>query len=134
MPDEADYVSPQSIAVQGVPRDFPDPDLLPNLIDNWFTRYNPYLPLLHRPTFEQSVAHGLHLRDLNFANVLLLVCSIGARYCSNDERVRLPGSSAHSAGWRWYAQGQIHAELSPAMPCVYDLQRYAVSMFLLAAS
>ena len=44
-------------------KDFPPPDLLEKLIDLYFKNMNDYLPLLHRPTFEQGVREGLHLRD-----------------------------------------------------------------------
>ena len=86
------------------------------------------MPLLHRPTFDKSVKEGLHLKNLNFAPVFLLVCAVGARY-SDDPRVRLDGvKSHHSAGWKWFEQVQIMKRSLLAPPTLYDLQLYCVSM------
>ena len=52
---------------------FPPPDLLNTLISLYFAHMNDLLPLLHRPTFEQSVREGLHLRDEGFGSTVLLV-------------------------------------------------------------
>ncbi|KAF9022054.1 hypothetical protein BDZ89DRAFT_1137589 [Hymenopellis radicata] len=41
----------------------PDPDLLASLVDLYFLRENSFLPLLHRPTFERSLAESRHLYD-----------------------------------------------------------------------
>ena len=55
-------------------RDFPPPDLLWKYVDAYFSKIHLYIPLLHRPTFEQDVKDNLHLRDPRFAAVVLLVC------------------------------------------------------------
>ncbi|KAJ7495899.1 hypothetical protein B0H11DRAFT_876933 [Mycena galericulata] len=83
---------------------FPDPDLLPVLVNLYFEEVNCLVPLLHRPTFARKVANNLHLIDSRFAATLLMVCSLGARH-SNDSRVVLEGqTTCYSAGWRWYSQ------------------------------
>ena len=73
--------------------DFPPDDLMPALWDLFFTRCNMYMPLLHRPTFEQGIADGLHLRDEGFGSTVLLACAIGARF-SGDPRVLLEGTES----------------------------------------
>jgi hypothetical protein len=70
------------------------------------TNANTFSPLFHRPTFECSISEGLHLRDPSFGGVVLLVCAIGSRYV-DDPRVKQPGESHASAGWRWFAQVDI---------------------------
>lgn len=60
--------------------EFPEPDLMPQLVDLYFSEMNLIYPLLHRPSFIHSVTAGLHLRDEQFAAILLLVCAIGARH------------------------------------------------------
>lgn len=70
------------------PEAFPPHDLMMELVDHYFRRYNIYLPLLHRPTFERNIKDGLHLRDEAFGSTLLLVCAMGSRF-STDERVLL---------------------------------------------
>ncbi|EAU83262.2 nuclear protein [Coprinopsis cinerea okayama7 len=86
---------------------FPEPDLMANLISLYFKRVNLYMPLLHRPSFERSVAEGLHLTNDSFAGTVLLVCAIASRF-SDDTRVLLDGEeSFHSAGWKWFEQVQV---------------------------
>jgi hypothetical protein len=105
---------------------FPDADLLPSLLDAYFTHTNSFLPLIHRPSFEKSIADGVHLRDESFGGTLLLVCAIGAQH-SEDPRVFIEGSnSLHSAGWKWFEQVRLLSKLVSRQPTVHDLQNYAV--------
>jgi len=102
-------------------------ELALHCIDLYFQYTNLYMPLLHRPTFEECVKEGLYLKDNKFAPVFLLVCAIGARY-SDNPRVRLDGiESHHSAGWKWYEQVQIMNRSLVIPPTLYDLQVYCVS-------
>ncbi|KAF7305959.1 Fungal-trans domain-containing protein [Mycena chlorophos] len=83
---------------------FPPPDLLKALVDIYFTQINIFCFLLHRPTFESSLADGLHLRDHRFGSIVLAVCALACKN-SPDPRVLLPGvSDEHSAGWEWFSQ------------------------------
>ncbi|KAJ7738152.1 fungal-specific transcription factor domain-containing protein [Mycena metata] len=108
---------------------FPPAAMLNDLIALYFMHQNLYVPLLHRPTFERSVAEGLHLSNGGFAATVLLVCAVASRWSTDsevgllsaDERV---GAGNLSYGWQWfdqarYAGGHI---LGPAT--VYDLQYY----------
>ena len=120
---------------------FPPDDLLRDLIDLYFAQYNIYAPVLHRPTFEQAIQDGLHLRDSGFGAVVLMVCALASR-CSDDPRVLLdaeeinakvrgqPASQKtyHSAGWVWFMQVQrSKLAMSFLPPCLYDLQVCYVS-------
>ncbi|KAF7320549.1 Zn(2)-C6 fungal-type domain-containing protein [Mycena chlorophos] len=73
---------------------FPPLPLMQDLIDLYFIHTNIYMPLLHRPTFEQSVRDGLFLRrrDDSFASVLLLVCAIASRW-HPDPHIGAPGGT-----------------------------------------
>lgn len=105
---------------------FPDPDLLASLVDLYFTNVNTFLPLLHHPMFEKSLADNVHLRDDGFGAVVLLVAAVGARY-SDDPRVALAGTDAlHSAGWAWFNQVQMVRRSLFSPPSLYDLQIYCV--------
>ena len=89
-------------------------------------------PLLHRPTFEQSLAENLHLSDPKFGGVVLLVAAVGARF-SSDPRVFVPGTDpAHSVGCTWFHQVQIVLRSFYDLPSLYDLQIYSVRHKLLA--
>ncbi|KAJ7168915.1 fungal-specific transcription factor domain-containing protein [Mycena filopes] len=107
--------------------DFPDDDLLASLIDLYFSAVNPFLPLLHRPTFDAAVHSRLHLKHAAFAKTVLLVCALGARY-STDARVPLPHRPAEdTAGWRWFDQVKLSGHVLHAHPTLYDLQSYCLA-------
>ena len=77
--------------------EFPPPDLLNELVRLYFVHLDVCVSLLHRPTFERSIAAGLHHSDVGFAGVVLAVCSVASRY-TGDERVLLEGyPSRHSS-------------------------------------
>lgn len=108
--------------------DFPPLDLLETLVDLYFDLSNPYMPVLHRPTFMRQVATGLHKVDVSFGNLVLTMCAIGARY-SDDLRVILPGTDMQSAGWYWF--NQVRGRSSGIMmhngsSRLYDLQSVCV--------
>ncbi|KAJ6589038.1 fungal-specific transcription factor domain-containing protein [Mycena capillaripes] len=85
---------------------FPEPDLLRSLVDLFFARVNIVLLLLHRPTFEKSLASGLHLVDQKFGSTVLGVCAVSAKY-SDDPRVILEGTNTRlSSGWKYFCQLQ----------------------------
>ncbi|KAF8800208.1 hypothetical protein BYT27DRAFT_7227519 [Phlegmacium glaucopus] len=113
---------------------YPDADLMPSLIDAYFVQFNPYLPLLHRPTFEKSVAEGLHLTDTGFGATLLLVCAHGSRY-SDDPRVLADGSDTlRSAGWKWFEQVNAYRTSLYNRTSLYELQMHALHILFLQSS
>ena len=106
---------------------FPETDLMKKLIDLYFVNFNQYLPALHRPTFDRSVAEGMHLRNRNFGYVLLGVCALGSRYC-DDPAVLEPESPEFSAGWKYFRQIRPIPTTYSAAPSVYELQTICVSI------
>ncbi|KAJ7864824.1 hypothetical protein B0H14DRAFT_2735785 [Mycena olivaceomarginata] len=87
-----------------VPQVFPPADLLRDLVDIYFTQMNIFLFILHRPTFEKSVAEGLHLHNPDFGATVLAVCALASKN-SPDPRVILPSEQGElSAGWEWFRQ------------------------------
>ena len=101
---------------------FPEPDLLSDLINLFFTHNNTVLPVLHRPTFESDLAEGKHHRDSSFAVVLLCVCACAARL-SDDPRCYIDGSQDRdSAGWRWFNQMRFVPNTAFNPMTVSDLQ------------
>lgn len=108
--------------------DFPALDLLSDLVALYFKHTNLLAPLFHRPTFDRSVADGLHHQNDGFARVLLLVCAVGAKF-SDDPRVLLEGMSDwHSAGHKWYSQVEVSPVWGQGTATLYDLQMHAVSI------
>ncbi|KAJ7657154.1 fungal-specific transcription factor domain-containing protein [Mycena polygramma] len=98
------------------------------LIEQYFTHQNIYLPLLHRPTFERNIADGLHLRNDGFAVTVLLVCAIGSRWDTD------PGVADHARGWEWFDQvGQVKSQLY-MQASLYDIQYYSLAVQFLDGS
>jgi hypothetical protein len=112
---------------------YPDDDLMPSLIDAYFQHFNIFLPILHRPTFEKSVAEGLHFSDSMFGATVLLVCAHGSRF-SEDPRVLAKGSDNHrSAGWKWFEQVNVFRNTLYKRTTLYELQMHAVNAFVTLA-
>ncbi|KAF7363846.1 Fungal-trans domain-containing protein [Mycena sanguinolenta] len=83
---------------------FPPADLLRDLVDIYFKEVNIFTFILHRPTFEKSIADGLHLRNPEFGAVVLAACALASKH-SPDKRVLLPSEQGElSAGWEWFRQ------------------------------
>lgn len=119
------------LQLQETPRfAFPESDLMNSLIELFFENSIRYLPILHRGTFQQQLKSGLHFTDEGFASVVLLVCSLGARF-SDDTRVLLGDTDSwYSAGWKWFSQVQKnHKLVNLRPPRLFDLQICAVSCF-----
>ncbi|KAH0832830.1 hypothetical protein J3R83DRAFT_11755 [Lanmaoa asiatica] len=117
---------------------FPDEELGMRLVYLYFVHMNPLAPLLHRPSFERKIMHGVHLRNTAFGAVYLLVCAIASRY-SDDPRVILDsveyGISGHSAGWKFFEQVQMVRRTLLGPPCLEDLQTYCLcALFLQGTS
>ncbi|PBK78576.1 hypothetical protein ARMSODRAFT_873708 [Armillaria solidipes] len=113
---------------------FPDNDLLWSLIGLYFTESNIFLPVLHRPSFERSVAESTHLSDPVFATVLLAVCAIASRY-STDPRVLIDNESS-SSGWKWMQPILVdrRANTSSSPPLLYCQSTCLVVVFMLGCS
>ncbi|KAJ3999289.1 putative fungal-specific transcription factor [Lentinula boryana] len=116
--------------------EFPPDDLLPSLVDLYFENVNIVLPLLHRPTFENAIAEGVHRSDPFFGGTVLLVCALAAKY-SEDPRVFSEGPEVPaSAGWHYYVQVPIvrtHLQLS-VKPSLHEIQCYALGVVYIKAT
>ncbi|KAJ7707149.1 fungal-specific transcription factor domain-containing protein [Mycena metata] len=102
---------------------FPDSDLIASLLELYFDIVHPTLPILHRPSFERSVAQGLHLTNTEFGGLLLSVLATASRY-SDDPRVFVKGDRSLSSGWKFAKQLEIARKLFE--PTLYEVQMYAL--------
>lgn len=109
---------------------YPDPGLMKELVDAYFTQVNAFIPVFHRPTFEKSIADGLHLRDAGFGSVLLVVCAVATAYSNGETFDRETRSSKVSP---WFRQVQMSKQtiLGPVRLC--DVQLYFVGRSSLTA-
>ncbi|KAJ7175407.1 fungal-specific transcription factor domain-containing protein [Mycena filopes] len=69
---------------------YPAADLINSLVELFFKHVHPIVPVLHRHSFEKSVADGLYLTDFEFGGLLLAVMAIASRF-SGDPRVLVQG-------------------------------------------
>ncbi|KAG5648606.1 hypothetical protein DXG03_003217 [Asterophora parasitica] len=108
--------------------EFPDPDLLKELVVLYFEYVNSHFPLFHRLTYEKLIDDKVHLTDRHFAATVLGVCAVAARY-SDDPRVLLDSATSwHSAGWKWYQQTRPCWLSSSRTPSLYEIQSLCLSI------
>ncbi|KAJ7358579.1 fungal-specific transcription factor domain-containing protein [Mycena albidolilacea] len=110
---------------------FPQEHLLSSLISLYFVNVNIFIPVLHRPSFEDELARRLHLRQDDFASTLLLVCALGSLYLpehgvSDGDRSKL--------AWSWYDQVELCGHSLRRQPTTYDLQAYCLAAHFLACA
>jgi hypothetical protein len=109
--------------------DFPPEDLLVTLVDSYFYHGHRFIPFLHEPTFRRDLASKRHVHDGDFAQLLLMMCSISSRF-TKDPRVLLDGdASFHSAGFRFAKQVTLFDPVCLRKPNLLQLQTYAVSLY-----
>ena len=105
---------------------FPEPSLMQHLLDTYFDIHNIILPILHRPTFERSLADKLHERNESFGAVVLLTCAIACRH-SDDPRVTHPiTTSTSNTGWNLFNQVDRLRRKRLLGHQLHDAQVYAV--------
>ena len=105
---------------------FPEPSLMQHLVGTYFDIHNIILPILHRPTFERSLADKLHERNESFGAVVILTCAIACRY-SDDPRVTHPiTTSTSNTGWNLFNQVDRLRRIRLLRYQLYDAQVYAV--------
>ncbi|KAJ7712428.1 hypothetical protein B0H16DRAFT_1624893 [Mycena metata] len=113
---------------------YPDGDLVASLLQLYFTNVHPTIPVLHRPSFEQSVAEGLHLVDLDFGALLLSVLSVASRY-SDDPRVFVDGDTSLSSGFKFVQNIQIQFVRQIFEPKLHEVQMCCLlALFTLGTS
>ncbi|KAF5372065.1 hypothetical protein D9758_005023 [Tetrapyrgos nigripes] len=103
--------------------DFPDQNLLQSLVVLYFEEFNVYFPLLHRPTFERSIAQGLHLRDAGFGALVLVVCATATRLATQ--------SPDGEAGWDWFSQIPLAKMVIEDIISLYHLQMLILTTLFL---
>ncbi|KAJ7849357.1 hypothetical protein B0H14DRAFT_2765458 [Mycena olivaceomarginata] len=100
---------------------YPSADLIACLLDLYFTNVHPTLPILHRPSFERSVAESLHLVDMEFGSY------------SDDPRVFVDGDASLSSGWKSAKQVRIRRYWFE--PTIHEVQMYGLmTLFVIGTS
>ncbi|KAK0466120.1 fungal-specific transcription factor domain-containing protein [Desarmillaria tabescens] len=116
--------NPHRYVPQGMDFRFPPGDLIPTLIDSYFTYFNTFLPILHRPTFDKFLREELHYRNHRFGGVVLTVCALGSKYVDDPRVLMEDEQSKWSNGWKWVAQVTSRSRAFPSLdpPNLYDTQ------------
>lgn len=107
--------------------EFPDSKYLSALVDLYFIHSNPFLPLLHRHTFEKAIDNGLHHQETQFAATVILVCAIGVRFSQDPRATTLPYDHPDAPGWTWFLQAQKIYHNLLCKPSLHTVQAYGVS-------
>ncbi|KAI0737553.1 fungal-specific transcription factor domain-containing protein [Daedaleopsis nitida] len=103
------------------PTHFPNLESLRKLVDSYFTHFNLYLPLLHRPTFEKDIETGLYLRDRECAAIVLLVCAIGSIWIDSPRNIH-EELTVGSRGREWFDQVRYEPCRVFNPPRLHDVQ------------
>ncbi|EKM80699.1 hypothetical protein AGABI1DRAFT_126749 [Agaricus bisporus var. burnettii JB137-S8] len=128
-PWETEYVDSHNLSFE-----FPEKPLLDQLVSLFFERLNIYFPLLHRPTFERDLNNHLHLHDVGFAQVVLMVCALSSRH-TNDPSVFLPNDmTSLSGGFRYFRQTCVFRNKLLDRPSLFDLQYLCLVILYLITS
>jgi hypothetical protein len=102
---------------------FPDSALTSSLISLYFSNVNAFIPVLHRPIFEEAVSQGLHMLQDDFASTLLLVCALGSLYLADSS---MYNQDRRKLAWNFYNQVELCGHSLRRQPTTYDLQAYCV--------
>ena len=85
------------------PVTFPEDDLILSLLSLFFRYTTPFMPVIHRATFEAQYADKLHFRDPPQAKLLLMMCAVASPY-SDDPRVLHEYRGAKIPGYQYFCQ------------------------------
>ncbi|KAJ7624024.1 hypothetical protein DFH06DRAFT_755893 [Mycena polygramma] len=111
---------------------FPDENSIESLASLYFLNINPFIPVLHRPTFDECVGQQLHIHDLGFGSILLLVCALGSLYLTEPTISR---QDREALGWKWYNQVELCGHSLRRSPATHDIQAYCLAVqFLIFTS
>jgi hypothetical protein len=86
---------------------FPPEEIAQELFNLYFEHSNPYLPLLHRPTFDRQWKSQLHRENVWFAMNCMLIFGLASRWIKGTEE----GASDRSDSgvdwaamrWKWFS-------------------------------
>jgi hypothetical protein len=109
--------------------EFPREDLLLTLVNSFFYYARKDIPLLHEPTFRRDLASRRHIYDADFAQLLLMVCSIAGRF-TEDPRVLLDdATSSRSTSFSFVKQVTLFDPICLRKANLLQLQTYVVSLY-----
>ncbi|KAJ6453724.1 fungal-specific transcription factor domain-containing protein [Mycena sanguinolenta] len=103
---------------------FPAHHLVSSLVSLYFDNVNSFLPILHRPTFDQSLNQQLHIVNEGFGTILLLVCALGSLYLAESTE---PAVDDTKLAWDCYAQVELCGHSLRRLPTLYDIQAYCLA-------
>ena len=106
--------------------EFPDMDLLQNLVDCYFDNHNVMFPILHRPSFVRSIQRGLHEVNQGFGAVVLLVCAIGCRFTNDPRVVQTISPVSSCTPWKFFHQVNSIQKNQYLPHSLYEAQIYPV--------
>ncbi|CAK5278076.1 unnamed protein product [Mycena citricolor] len=103
---------------------FPPDNTILSLMDLYWERVHPLMPILHRPTFERSIRENAHRRDVGFGQVLLAALANASRF-AEDSSVFLDGCLPLSAGHKFIHQ-TMDMHRTHLEPTLHSAQYFAL--------
>lgn len=97
------------------------------LIDLYFIHVNIFIPILHGPSFRESVNANLHRENYHFGALLCVVCAVASRYLTDSQVSYEQSRPEQSSGWQWFEQVRpVQPTLLVYPPTIEELQYYCV--------
>ncbi|KAN0063305.1 Gypsy retrotransposon integrase-like protein 1 [Thecaphora frezii] len=91
----------------------PAADLVSDLLELYFTRLSPMMPIVHRPSLERDIATGRADKDVAFRGFVFTLLTIASRF-SNDPRVYADPNDPDSAGDHFAAASRLYHQVYAA--------------------
>ncbi|KAJ6534118.1 fungal-specific transcription factor domain-containing protein [Mycena capillaripes] len=110
---------------------FPSDHLIGTLVSLYFSNVNVFLPLLHRPIFEERVKQRIHTHDLGFGTLVLLVCALGSLHLTNPP---VSIGEREQLAWQWYDQVELCGHFLRQQPTLYDIQAYCLAVHFISCT
>ncbi|GAK63393.1 uncharacterized protein PAN0_003d1597 [Moesziomyces antarcticus] len=91
----------------------PDHDLIRDLLDLFFEKLHPLMPIVHRPSLERDLASGRADVDSAFRGFVFTILAIASRF-SNDPRVLADSGDPDTAGDHFAAASRLYHQVYAA--------------------
>ncbi len=91
----------------------PDQDLIRDLLDLFFEKLHPLMPIVHRPSLERDLASGRADVDSAFRGFVFTILAIASRF-SNDPRVLADSGDPDTAGDHFAAASRLYHQVYAA--------------------
>lgn len=118
----------QDETYRSIKTEFPEEDLMHDLVDLYFRHVNRVFPVIHEASFRLRFTDNLHKRDRRFGHLLLSVLAVASLY-STDQRTTEDVEGIAIPGQRFFEQVKDWNK-TLAAAALSDLQSAFVSIII----